>query len=233
MNIVIPLFLIAIIGLVIPIYAQEESQEEVDLKISELIQECKDEIKNNDFMTDAEKTVAQRICETEITNEYDSLEIDYKNLNEKNAMLRNMQSCEEWHPQYRYLSYDQFRLQKNFETVTDCILLYHDSIWDYVGDDRFNKLSERLDEIKTELPQEPETREITLDVNIPQFESNIINDNNSGEVDLEEKIRLLEEEIAQKDEIISEQIKVIMELVNRIKNIIFEPFGSILTQLYL
>lgn len=231
MNIVIPLFLIAIIGIVVPAYAQEESQEEIDLKVSELIKECKDEIKNNKFMTDAEKTVAQRICETEITNEYDSIEIDYKDLKEKSALIQNMQSCEEWHPQYRYLSYDQFRLQKNFETVTDCILLYNDSIWDYVADDRIEKLIERLDEIKTELPQEPKTREITLDVNIPQYEPNIISDKNSGEIDLEEKIRLLEEEIAQKDEIISEQIKVIMDLANRIKNIMFEPFDSFFTQL--
>ena len=102
-----------------------------------------------------------------------------------------------------------------------------------MGEDRIEKLSEKLDEIRTELPQEPETREVTLDVKIPQFESNIINENNSDEVDLEEKIRLLEEKIAQKDEIIREQIKIIMELANRIKNIMFEPFGSIFTQLYI
>ena len=226
MNIVFALFLIAVIGLVMPVYAQNVSHDEVDVKIRELIQECQENVDNNDSLSEAEKTVAHRNCETDITNEYKNVEIDYQGLDEKRAKLQNMQSCEDWHPQYRYLTESQFRLQKYSQTVNDCILLYNDSIWDYVGEDRLEILIERLDEIRSELPQEPETREVTLDVNLPQFQSNIINENNSDEVDLEEKVRLLEEEIAQKDEIIKEQIKVIMELANRIKNIMFEPFNS-------
>ena len=231
MNLVLPLFLIAIIGLVLPVYAQNVSNDEVDIKIRELILECKDKIKNNESLSAAEKTYAQRNCETEITNEYKNIEIDYQKQDEKRAKLQNMQSCEDWHPQYQYLAENQFRIQKHAETVNDCILLYNDSIWNYVGEDRLEKLSERLDEIRTELPQEPETREVILDVKIPQFESNIINENNSDEVDLEEKVRLLEEKIAQKDEIIREQVKVIMDLSNRIKNILFEPFDSFFMQL--
>lgn len=231
MNIVFPLFLIAIIGLVIPVYAQNVSHDEVDIKIRELIKECQDKVRNNESLSEAEKTVAQRNCETEITNEYKNVEIDYQELDQRRAKLQNMQSCEDWHPQYQYLTEIQFRLQKHSQTVNDCILLYHDSIWDYVGEDRLDKLSERLDEIKSELPTEPETREVTLDVNLPQFKSNIVNENNSNNIELEEKVRLLEEEIAQKDEIIKEQIKVIMDLANRIKNIMFEPFDSFFSQL--
>jgi len=231
MNIVFPLFLITIIGLVIPVYAQNVSHDEVDIKIRELVKECQDKIKNNESLTDAEKTVAQRNCETEITNEYKNVEIDYKGLDEKRAKLQNMQSCDDWHPQYRYLTENQFRTQKHAETVNDCILLYNDLIWNYVGEDRLEKLIERLDEIRSELPQEPETREVTLDVKIPKFESYIIEENNSDEIDLEEKVRMLEEEIAKKDEIIREQIRVIMELANRIRNIIFEPFDSFFMQL--
>ena len=48
--------------------------------------------------------------------------------------------------------------------------------------------------------------------------------------DLEERIRILEEELIKKDEIINEQIKVIMELANRIKNVMFGPFTSFFTQ---
>jgi hypothetical protein len=231
MNIVFPLFLIAIIGLIIPVYAQNVSHDEIDIKIRELIQECQDNVKNNESLSEAEKTVASRNCETEITNAHKNIEIDYQDLDKKRAKLQNMQSCEDWHPQYRYLTESQFRLQKHSDTVNNCILLYNDSIWDYVGEDRLDKLSERLEEIKTELPKEPETREVTLDVNLPQFKSNIITENNSDEVDLEEKVRLLEEEIAQKDEIIKEQIKVIMDLANRIKNIMFEPFDSFFMEL--
>jgi len=231
MNIVFPLFLIGFIGLVIPVYAASGSYDEVDIKIRELVQECHDKINNDESLTQAEKTVSKRNCETEINNEYKNVEIDYQDLAEKRAKLQNMQRCEDWHPQYRYLTENQFRLQKHSETVNDCILLYNDSIWDYAGEDRLEKLVERLDEIRSELPKEPETREVTLDVKIPQFESNIINENNSDEVDLEEKVRLLEEEIAQKDAIIREQIKVIMDLANRIKNIMFEPFDSFFMQL--
>jgi hypothetical protein len=233
MNIVFPFFLIAIIYLVVPVYAQNVSNDEVDIKIRELIQECHDKVYNDESLTDAEKTIAKRNCETEITNEYKNVNINYKDEDTKRVKLQNMQNCEDWHPQYRYLTEDQFRLQKHAATVAECILLYNDSIWDYVGEDRLEKLSERLDEIKTELPTEPDTREITLDVNIPQFESNIINEKNIDEIALEEKIKMLEEEIAQKDEIINEQIKVIMDLANRIRNIMFEPFGSIFTQLSL
>ena len=225
MNVIIPLFMLAIIGVMIPAYAQNVSQDEVDVKVRELIKECQEQVKNDEKLSSAEKTVAQRNCETEITNEYKNVEIDYKNLDEKRAKLQTMQSCEDWYPQYRYLTDKQFSMQKHAESVNDCILLYNDSIWEYVGEDRLDKLSERLDEIKSELPQEPETREVSLDVNIPRFESNSILENNSETMDLEEKIRLLEEEVAQKDEIIREQVKVIMDLANRIKNIMFEPLG--------
>jgi len=231
MNIIFPLFLIAIVGLILPVYAQNISNDEIDIKVRELIQECKDNIRNNESMTDAEKTYAIRSCETEITNEYKNIEIDYQGLDEKRAKLQNMQSCEDWHPQYKYLTENQFRIQKHAETVNGCLLVYNDSIWDYLGEDRLEKLIERLDEIRSELPQEPETRKVSLDVNIPQFESNIINENNSNDVDLEEKVRLLEEKIAQKDEIIKEQVKVIMDLANRLKNVIFEPFDSFFMQL--
>ena len=226
MNLAIPLLMIAMVGIMIPAYAQNVSQEEVDVKVRELIKECQEEVKNDENLSAAEKTVAQRDCETRITNEYKNVEIDYQNLDEERARLQTIQSCEDWHPQYRYLTEAQFRLQKHSQTVDDCILLYHDAIWEYVGEDRLKKLSERLIEIKSELPAEPETREVNLDVNIPKFESNQILDKNSEDIDLEEKVRLLEEEIAKKDEIIREQVKVIMELANRVKNIMFDPFES-------
>ena len=230
MKAVIPFFLILVIGLVIPVYAQNVSHDEIDVKIRELIEECQEKVQNNESMSEAEKTVAKRNCETEITNEHKNVEIDYKDLAEKRAMLQNIQSCEDWHPQYKYLTESKFRLQKHQETVNDCIILYNDSIWNYVGDDRPEKLIERLDEIKSEIPQEPDPREITLDVNIPTYDSNLVNTNNSNQ-DLEERIRILEEEIAKKDEIIKEQINVIMELANRIKNIIFIPFDSFFMEL--
>ena len=232
MNVVFPLLLFAVMGLVIPAYAQNISQDENDIKIRDLIQECHEKVMADKSTTESEKTVAKRNCETEITNKYKSVEIDYQEFDEIRMKLQKIQNCEDWHPQYRYLTEAQFRLQKNVEAVNDCILLYKDSFWNYTGENRLEKLVDRLDEIKSELPKDPETRHVTLDVNIPHLESNIINSQQDvDEVNLKEKVRLLEEELVKKDAIIKEQLKVIMELVNRLKNIMFNSLSSFLIQL--
>jgi len=110
--------------------------------------------------------------------------------------------------------------------------LYDDSIWKYVGEDRLEKLSARLLEIKTEAPEEPKTRHVALNINIPNLQSNILETQQVTEVtDLEEKIIILEEELIKKDKIINEQIKVILELANRIKNVMFGTFSSFFPQL--
>jgi len=227
MNVVLPLLLFAVMGLIIPAYAQNISQDENDIKIRELIQECHKKIIADKSTTESEKTVAKRNCETEIINKYNGIEIDYQKFDELRMKLQKIQNCEDWYPQYRYLTEAQFRLQKNVEAVNDCILLYKDSLWNYTGENRLEKLVDRLDEIKSELPKDPETRHVTLDVNIPHLESSIINSQQDvDEINLKEKVRLLEEELVKKDEIIKEQLKVIMELVNRIKNVMFDSWHS-------
>jgi hypothetical protein len=209
----------------------QTSTDEVDVMVRELIRECQDKVMDDDHATDAEKTVAKRNCETDITNEYKNVEIDYKGLAEKRANLTSMENCEDWYPQYRYLTEKQFTIQKHEATVIDCITLYNDSIWNYDGEDRLEKLSARLLEIKVQAPIEPETRHVELDIDIPKLQSNILETQQYDEdTDLEEKIRILEEELIKKDEIINEQIKVIMELANRIKNVMFGPFSSFFAQ---
>lgn len=225
------LFLISIMGLFSTANAQNTSDDEVDVMIRELIQECHDKVMADEYSTDAEKTVAKRNCETDITNQYKNVEIDYQESAEKRAIQKSMQKCEDWYPQYRYLTEQQFRLQKHDATVTDCITVYNDSIWEYDGENRLEKLSARLLEIKAEAPKEPETRHVELDINIPKLQSNIMTpQQDSNTIDLEEKIRILEEELIKKDAIINEQIKVIMELANRIKNVMFDPFSIFFTQ---
>ena len=226
------LFLFAIVGSFSTAYAQNTSNDPVDIMIRELIQECQDKVMADEYSTEAEKTVAKRNCETEITNQYKNIEIDYQKMAEKRASENNLQKCDDWYPQYRYLTQAQFTLQKNEAVVNDCIALYDDSIWKYVGEDRLERLSARLLEIKAEAPEEPETRHVALNVNIPDLQSNILDTPQDTEVtDLEEKIRILEEKLIKKDEIINEQIKVIMELANRIKNVMFGMFSSFFTQL--
>lgn len=232
MNVVFPLLLFAVMGLVIPAYAQNISEDENDIKIRELIQECHKKIMADKSTSESEKTVAKRNCETEIINKYNGVEIDYQEIAELRMKLQRIQNCEDWYPQYRYLTESQFRLQKSVEAVNDCILLYKDSLWNYTGEDRSEKLADRLAEIKSELPKDPETRHVTLDVNIPNFESSIINSQQDvDESNLEEKVRLLEEELVKKDEIIKEQLKVILELVNRIKTVMFNSLNPFSIQL--
>jgi len=231
MKVVYTLFLFAVVASFSTAYAQNISNDEVDVMIRELIQECQDRVIANEDATGAEKTVAKRNCETDITNQYKNVEIDYQKLDEKRAIENNLQKCDDWYPQYRYLTQDQFRLQKHDATVTDCITLYNDTIWKYVGEDRLERLSSRLLEIKAEAPEEPETRLVALNVNIRDLQSNILETpQDTDETDLEEKIRILEDELIKKDKIINEQIKVIMELANRIKNVMFGTFSSFFTQ---
>ena len=231
MKVVYVIFMISVMGLFSSASAQNVSNDEVDVMIRELIQECQDRVIADEIATEAEKTVAKRNCETDITNQYKNVEIDYQESAEKRAHLQIIQSCEDWHPQYRYLTEAQFRLQKHEATVLDCISLYNDPMWKYEGKDRLEILRDRLLEIKAQAPVEPETRYVELDVNIPELQANILETPQTTIVtDLEEKIRILEEEITKKDEIINEQIKVIMELANRIKNVMFGPFSSFFTQ---
>ncbi|MEK0326975.1 MAG: hypothetical protein QQN54_00125, partial [Nitrosopumilus sp.] len=71
-----------------------------------------------------------------------------------------------------------------------------------------------------------------LNVNIPDLQSNILETQQVVDAtDLEEKIRILEEELIKKDEVINEQIKVILELANRIKKVMFGTFSSFFTQI--
>ncbi len=231
MKVVYMLFLFAVIGSFSTAFAQNISNDDVDVMIRELIQECQDRVMADEDATGAEKTVAKRNCQTDITNQYKNVEINYQQSAEKRAIENNLQKCEDWFPQYRYLTQDQFRLQKHEASVNDCITLYDDSIWKYVGEDRLERLSARLLEIKAEAPEEPQTRHVALNVNIPVLQSNILETQQDAEVtNLEEKIRILEEELIKKDEIINEQIKVIMQLANRIKNVLFGTFSSFFTQ---
>jgi len=222
MKVVYTLFLFAVVGSFSTAYAQNISNDEVDVMIRELIRECQDRVMADEYTTEAEKTVAKRNCETDITNQYKNVEIDYKKSAEKGANQQNMQKCEDWYPQYRYLTQDQFRLQKHEATVTDCITLYHDSIWKYVGEDRLERLIARLLEIKAEAPEEPETRHVALNVNIPDLQSNILKTQQDTEVtDLEEKIRILEEELIKKDKI-SRHLETVLKLL--ISQLTLTPF---------
>jgi len=229
MNLVYALVIFSLMGLVIPAYAQDARYTELEQQMIEEVRDCKVKIDAQDELSEAEKTVAKRHCETVVVIRYGEIEDNYSQAELRNK-IQNMQRCEDWRPQYQYLTEKQFTIQKNAEVVPDCILLYNDPIWSYDGKDRLNKLIDRLDEIKSELPTTPVLSFEAFAV--PQYEPSIIDVPHDQDrvVELEEKVKILEEEIAKKDEVIREQIKVIMDLFNRIRNVIFEPIGFIWPQ---
>jgi len=229
MNLVYALVIFSLMGLVIPAYAQDARYTELEKQMIEEVRDCKVKIDAQDRLSEAEKTVAKRHCETVVVIRYGEIEDNYTQAELRNK-IQNLQKCEDWYPQYQYLTEKQFTIQKNAEVVPDCILLYNDLIWSYDGKDRLNKLIDRLDEIKSELPTTPVLSFEAFAVS--QYEPSIIDVPHDQDrvVELEEKVKILEEEIAKKDEVIREQIKVIMDLFNRIRNVIFEPIGFIWPQ---
>lgn len=214
----------AVFGLLVPAFAQDSRIDETDRQMMEEIRKCKADIDEKDEMTYAEKTVAKRNCEREVTIRYENSEIDESNPRELRAKLQNIQRCEDWHPQYNFLTDEQFKLQKNEEIVRDCILLYSDPIWDYTETDRPHKLMARLDEIKSDLSKSTQEK-TSADIELPKTQPTLVETPQKQDriSELEEKVRLLEGEVAKKDAVIKEQLKTIMDLFNRIRNVIFEP----------
>ncbi len=231
MKLVYALVLFSVIGLVIPAYAQDARYTELEQEMKDEVDACKVKINAQSYLSEAEKTVAKRNCETAVVIRYGEIE-DNLSKAELRDNIQNLQRCEDWHPQFQYLTEKQFAIQKNSAVVRDCVLLYNDSIWNYDGKDRLYKLIDRLDEIKSELPTAPEPVPTFQAFAIPQYEPSIIDvpHNPDRVIELEEIVKLLEEEIAKKDEIIREQLKVIMDLFNRIRNVIFEPIGFVWSQ---
>ena len=228
MKLVYVFVLISLMGLVIPAYAQDPIREdEVQERIIEETRACKVEINSHDELTEAERTVAYRNCERQAVIRNTLANNDPLTSAELRSKLQNLERCEEWHSQYRFLTDEQFAIQKHAQVVRECIMLYNDEIWKYDGDDRPYILLDRLQELKDAMPDIPKPQPIQLTIELPKYEPSIIDvpHNTDKVAELEEKVQLLEEELDKKDAVIREQLKVIMDLFNKIRNVIFEPLG--------
>jgi len=228
MKLVYVFVLISLMGLVIPAYAQDPIRtDQVQEKIIEDTRACKVEIDSQDELTEAERTVAYRNCEREAVIRNTLANNDPLTSAELRSKLQNIERCEEWHSQYRFLTDEQFAIQKHVQVVRECIMLYNDEIWKYDGDDRPYKLLDRLQELKDAMPDLPKPEPVVLNIEIPNYQPSIIEvpHNPDRVAELEEKVQLLEEELDKKDAVIREQLKVIMDLFNKIRNVIFEPLG--------
>ena len=203
---------------IIPVYAQNINLDEGEMEIRAEINECEDKISEDDSLTEASKTVQKRECSSEIRKKYAETALTFKHQDEIKIKLQNLQKCDDWHSQYKFLDEDNFKIQKNAQMVQSCIELYNDPLWTYAGEDRAEMLSEKLETILVETPVKTNT-------------SNELLKNSQYEIDriysLEKKITALEDELDNKDMIIREQMNVIVNLANSLKNVIFDGISFV------
>jgi len=203
---------------IIPVYAQNIHLDEDEEKIRAEINECEDKISEDDSLTDASKTVQKRECSSEIRKKYAETALTFEQQDEMKIRLQNLQKCEDWHSQYKFLDEANFKIQKNAQMMQSCITLYNDPLWTYVGENRAEILSEKLETILMETPVKTNT-------------SNEFLKNSQYEVDriysLEKRITALEDELDNKNMIIREQMNVIVNLANSLKNAIFDEISFV------
>ena len=197
---------------ILPVYAQNIHLDENEVEIRAEIKECEDKISADESLTEASKTVQKRECSSEIRNKYAETALTFEHQDEMKVRLQNLQKCEDWHSQYKFLDEANFKIQKNSQMVQSCITLYNDPLWTYAGDDRDEILSDKLETI-------------LIDVPVKNNPTNNFLKNSQYEVDriysLEKKIAALQDELDNKNLIILEQMNVIVNLANSLKNAIF------------
>ena len=230
---------LTILGLLLLIPALEQTSFADDDE-GEQLEACKKAVHEDDSLTFAEKNIARGNCNTEYINSHNISTINYQNNYEMKVLIQNIQSCLQWHPLYQYLPFDDFKIGKRAELVNECIMLYEDPVWNYEGEDRIDKLVQRLTELKkdqSEINSKPEISPIQLSIpNNPlvEKEDKLFTGAETAEekIDLlQERVTFLEEQLAKKDEVIKEQIKVIMDLANRVKVTLFEHFFQFWNQI--
>jgi len=202
----------------IPVYAQNIHYDEGEEKIRAEIIECEDKIMSDDSLTDASKTVQKRECSSEIRKKYSETALTFELQNEMKIRLQNLQKCEDWHSQYKFLDEVNFRIQKNAQMVESCIVLYNDPIWTYSGENRAEILSDKLEVILGETPVKTNVSNVSLQY--AQYEVDRI-------YSLEKKVAELEDELHNKNLIIREQMNVISNLANSLRNAIYNGIQSI------
>jgi len=70
MKLLYALVIFSLMGLVIPAYAQDARYTELEKQMREEVRDCKVKIDAQDRLSEAEKTVAKRNCETAVVIRY-------------------------------------------------------------------------------------------------------------------------------------------------------------------
>ena len=106
---------------IMPAFAQNVHLDEDELKIRAEINECEDKISEDDSLTDASKTVERRECSSEIRKKYAEIALTFEHQDEIKIKIQNLQKCDDWHSQYKFLDEANFKIQKNAQMVQSCI----------------------------------------------------------------------------------------------------------------
>jgi hypothetical protein len=212
------LFMLLFAVSTIPVYAQNVHIDEDEDRIRTEIKECEDKTIADDSLTDASKTVQKRECTSEIRKKYAETALTFELQDKMKIRLQNLQKCEDWHSQYKYLDEVNFKIQKNAQIAQSCIVLYTDSLWTYSGEDRAEILSDKLETILVETPIKTNVSDESL--KIAQYRLDRIHS-------LEKKITDMEIQLHGKDLIIREQMNVISNLANSLRNAIFDGIQSV------
>ncbi|MHA7647981.1 hypothetical protein [Nitrosopumilus sp. S4] len=218
MRYVSALLMVLLVVSLTPVYGQNIHFDETEEKIRAEILECEKNITSDDSMTEAVKTVKKRACTTDIRNKYAENPVTYAVQNEIKIKLQNLQKCQDWYSQYQYLDESKFKIQKNEQLADSCIVLYNDSLWKYDGKDREQILSDKLESIRVTIPVK--AKSVDEFIKVAQADYDRVQK-------LEQKITQLEKELENKDLLIREQMNVILDLFSSMKNILFDGFKSV------
>lgn len=147
-NILLLVAFVAVSGLLIPaqIDAQTAPSQKKYADIVSKTTECKKVVDSNSNLTEAEKLVAKRKCTTDGAKEFVG-EVNSKNKRLEELKTKNMLQCETWYMHYKIATLENFKVLKPAQLAEDCIALYSDPIWEYSGNDRFEKLIQRADDL--------------------------------------------------------------------------------------
>lgn len=151
---------LALMGLFIPVYAQNISQTATYADAISEAKNCKKLIQENSSLTDAEKIVGKRLCANEGASKIVG-DVEIKNKRLYELRVKNLVQCETWYDNYKVTNKETFKILKPRQLADDCITLYNDEIWVYKEKDRSQKILERADElnlfeiarIKSKLPE--------------------------------------------------------------------------------
>jgi hypothetical protein len=160
MRLLLFIALFSLIGLITPAFSQNQPSTSTYQEAVVTAKECKKAVDQDSSKTEAEKIVAKRKCSIESTKKIVG-NVEAKSTRLYELQSKNLVQCETWYDHYQITDEKNFKILKPRQLADDCIILYNDEIWQYSGEDRFQKLLTyaleldlfKIAKIKAKLPE--------------------------------------------------------------------------------